>query len=308
MTTTIPKWQWRTESFPLQSTDLRFHVNINSSDVIRQEFSLWLMKYAIFRFSDGDNHVLWAESTSVQVYSSSSLREILIYAVHLRARLFSYDLAMLRFILCSKNLHSTLSIQGELIWLASLNQSQWCAVVGRRQSEEFMFSPRETYICSSAIQGCFLHITLISRPLFSPYIPPQHLVFYYCSHPLLPHPDHPPSPSFPNFHFGSAPGHWVTATAQFSHCSLYWTPHQVNQGEQMWRHSHQLSTAMLQSYRWACLISGPGAEGTNTEMWRRRKCFSIVAHSKTPKSKRWYQGNFVRISVHHYIKWLHLSQ
>lgn len=74
-------------------------------------------------------------------------------------------------------------------------------------------------------------------------------------------------PKVAQFPFGSATGHWVTALAWFSHYSLYWTPHQVNQGEQLWRclaeqSPHQLSVAWLWSYRWACnLWSGSRRDG-----------------------------------------------
>lgn len=165
------------------------------------------------------------------------------------------------------------------------------------------------------------HVNLSATALHISLALLQHLLFYYRSHPLLtPSRSRPPSPSFPNSHFGSAPGHWVTAVARFSHCSLYWTPHRVNQGEQMWRRSHQLSATWLWSYRWACLISGPGAERTDDgrgtsaamqmeETWRQRKHFSLL-HIRPRTWKTWNDGNVVRllISLHHYIKLLNPSQ
>lgn len=63
---------------------------------------------------------------------------------------------------------------------------------------------------------------------------------------VLTHPPRLSPPTSGRFPLGSAAGHWVTALPWFSHYSLHWAPHQVNQGEPLWRclaewSFHQLS-------------------------------------------------------------------
>lgn len=149
------------------------------------------------RFSEGSNHVLWVGSTSKQLYAASGLREILIYGVKYTARVFPYDPAMFHFIICSKCPRLATSIGRDNLAYVARPKSVTCpnaAEVSRGSqavrgiyvfTEEFK---REKHASAHLQSKALHHVNLSATALHIFLSLLQHLLFYYRSHPLLPHP------------------------------------------------------------------------------------------------------------------------